>query len=128
MQRRNFLADDGILRCLLDIYVRPFRPLLGNVRIGEDSFDGTLGHARVTIDTSIRIYVKTVRQFMKCFDGADCGAVGVLAVNAQLNNYVGHLEEAPLRNYANCFLFSIERNVNQNSITREREPMLPRGV
>jgi hypothetical protein len=53
-----------------------------HVGVGEDRFDRAFRHARVAIDTGIGVYVKTIRQFMKCFNRTNSCAVGVLAIDA----------------------------------------------
>jgi hypothetical protein len=95
VQGRNLLADYGVLGCFVDIDLRPVRVLFGDVCVGEDRFDRTLRDARVTIDASVGVYIKPIRQFVKCLDRADCGAVCVLTINAHLNNNVGHSMMTP---------------------------------
>jgi hypothetical protein len=51
------------------------------VGVGEDRFYRTLRHTCVTIDASVCIDVKTIGEFMKCFDGTYSCAVGIFAVN-----------------------------------------------
>jgi hypothetical protein len=64
--------------------------VLRHISIGEDCFDGTLRHARIAIDASVGVDVKTIRKLVKCFNRTNGCAVGVLAIDAQFNNYVGH--------------------------------------
>jgi len=82
VQRWNLLTDDRIIWGFVDIDLRPMRVVLGHVGVRENRFDRTLGHARIAIDACVRVDVEAVRQFMECLDGADGGAVGVLAINA----------------------------------------------
>ena len=90
MKGRNLLADDRILWSFVDVDLGPVSVVLRNVRVGEDCFDGTLGNTRITINASIGVDVKTIGQFVKCFNRTNGCAVGVLAIDAQFNNYVGH--------------------------------------
>ena len=52
------------------------------VCVGENGFYRTLRHARIAIDASVGVDVKTIRQFMKCFNMTNGCAVGVLAIDA----------------------------------------------
>src|SRR5690349_4290195 len=61
VQRRDLLANDRILGSFIYIDLRPVSVVLGNVRVGEDRFDRTFRHARITIDASISVDVKTIR-------------------------------------------------------------------
>jgi hypothetical protein len=116
VQRRNLLAEDWIVRSLIDVHLQPISPLLRYVVVGKDCFNRTLWNARVTVDTGISIYVESIRQFVKRFDGTDSSAVCVLAINTRLGNNVSHLREAPLRVLTYCFLFSIEPKVNSKFV------------
>jgi hypothetical protein len=82
MKGGNLLADDRVIRSFVYVDLRPMSIVFGHVGIGEDSFDGALRHARVTVDTGIGVDVKTIGQFMKCFYRTNGCAVGVLAIDA----------------------------------------------
>jgi hypothetical protein len=56
--------------------------LLRHISISEDSFYRALRYARIAIDTSIGVDVKTISQLMKSFYGTNSSAVGVLAIDA----------------------------------------------
>jgi hypothetical protein len=77
-----FLADNWILRSFVYVDLRPMSIVLGYVSIGKDGFDRAFRHARVAIDTGVGVNVKTIRQFMKCFNRTNGCAVGVLAIDA----------------------------------------------
>jgi hypothetical protein len=111
MQSGNLLADDRILRSLVDIDLRPVRIVLGYVRVGKDRFDWTLRHTRIAINASLRIYVKTIGQFVKCLNRTNGSTVSVLAINTRFSYDVGHSGMTPF-DPAKCLL-SIERNVNR---------------
>ena len=82
MQGGNLGADYRIFGSFVDIDLRPMSIVLGHVVIGEDCFHRTLRHARITIDAGVGVNVEAVRQFVKCFDRAHRGTVGIFAVNA----------------------------------------------
>jgi len=44
---------------------------------------------------------------MKCFDWTNCCAVGVFAVDAQFNNYIGHLGSELLSIMANSYSVTV---------------------
>jgi hypothetical protein len=90
VQGRYFLTDYRIVRSFVNIDLCPVSIVFRHVGIREDCFHRTLRHAGITVNASVGINVEAVRQFMKCFDRAYCGTVGIFAVNAQLNNYIGH--------------------------------------
>jgi hypothetical protein len=90
MQGRYLLTDDWIVWSFVNIDLRPVSIVFRNVRVREDGFYRTLRHAGITINTSVGINVEAISQFMKCFDRADGRTIGIFAVNAQLNNYIGH--------------------------------------
>jgi hypothetical protein len=97
MHRGNLLADDGIIWGFFDIDLRPMRVILGDIGVGEDSLNGTFGNTGVAIDAGIRIDIEAVGQFVKRLDGADCGAVSVLAIDTRFRDYIGHLRDAPFK-------------------------------
>jgi hypothetical protein len=82
VQGRNLLADNGILRSLVDVYLSPVSVILRHVRVGKNSFYRTFRNARVAIDARVSINVKTIGQHMKCFNRTNGCAVGVLAIDA----------------------------------------------
>jgi hypothetical protein len=82
MQRRDFLTDYRILRGLINIYLRPMCIVLRDVCISKNCFHRTLGNARIAIDASVGVDIKTIGKFMKCFDRTDSGTISVLTVNA----------------------------------------------
>jgi hypothetical protein len=103
VKSRNFLTDDWILRSFVDVDLRPVRIIFGNIRVREDRFDGTFGNACVAINASVGVDVKTIGQLVKCFNRTNCCAVGVLAIDAQFNNYVGHWGSKLLSMMANSY-------------------------
>jgi hypothetical protein len=111
VQSGVLLADDRIVGSLVDVDLRPVRVVLRYVGVGKNRFDRTLGHTRIAIDASLGVYVKTIRQFVKCFDGTDGSAVSVLAINTRFGDDVGHSGTTPF-DAIKCLL-SIERNVNK---------------
>jgi hypothetical protein len=90
VQRWNLGADHRVVWRLVDIDLGPVCVIFRYVVVGEDCFDRTFRHAGIAVDTSVGVDVETVGQFMKCFDWTDSRTVGVFAINAQLNNYIGH--------------------------------------
>jgi hypothetical protein len=78
----DLLTDDRILRSFVYVDLRPVSIVLGYVSVGKDGFYRAFRHARVTIDTGVGVDVKTIRQFMKCFNRTNGCAVGVLAIDA----------------------------------------------
>jgi hypothetical protein len=82
MKGGNLLTDYWIVWSFVDIDLSPMSIVLWYVGVGEDCLNRTLRDARIAVDAGISINVKTIRQFMKCFDGAHGSAVGILAVNA----------------------------------------------
>ena len=84
------MTDHRIVRRFVDIDLRPLLLVFGHVVVREDCFDRALRNARVAIDARIGIYVEPIGQFMKCFDRANSRAVGIFAINAQLNNDISH--------------------------------------
>jgi hypothetical protein len=56
--------------------------IFGDVVVGEDCLHRTLRYAGVAIDAGIGVNIEAVGQFMKCFNRAHRGAVGIFAVNA----------------------------------------------
>jgi hypothetical protein len=82
MEGGNLRADYRILGSLIDIDLRPVSIVFGHVVVGEDRFHRTFRHTRITIDTSVGVNVEAVRQFVKCFDRAHRGTVGIFTVNA----------------------------------------------
>lgn len=81
MQGRNFRANYRILRSFVDIDLGPVGVVFRDVVIGEYCLDRTLRHAGVTIDTGVGVNVEAIREFVKCFNRADGGTVGIFAVN-----------------------------------------------
>ncbi len=75
------MTNDRIFRSFVDIDLRPMRIVFRYVCVSKDCFYRTLGHAGVAINAGVGVDVEAVRKFMKCFNGADSGAVGILAVN-----------------------------------------------
>ena len=75
------MADDWIVWSFVNIDLRPMRIVLGNVSIGEDCLYRTFRNARIAIDTSVGVDVKTIGKFMKRFHRTHRGAVGIFAIN-----------------------------------------------
>ena len=120
VQGRDLLADDRILRSFIDINLRPMRIVLGHVGISKDCFHRTLRNAGIAIDASVGIDVEAISQFMKCFDRTDSGTVGVLAVDTQFNNHIGHRGSKLLSVMANSYsAASVMSTVNITGQDRE---------
>ena len=81
VQGRDFLANDRVVRSLVNVDLSPVRPLLRHVSVGKDCFDGTLRHAGVAINAGVGVDVETVGQFVKRLDGTDRRAIRVLTIN-----------------------------------------------
>ena len=56
----DLLADNRILGSFVDVDLRPVCVILGHVSVGENCFDRALRYARITIDASVGIDVKTI--------------------------------------------------------------------
>lgn len=84
------MTDDRIVRSFVNVDLRPVSVVLRHVGVRKNCFHRTFRHTGITINACVGINVEAVRQFVKCFDRADGRAVGIFAVNAQLNNYIGH--------------------------------------
>lgn len=82
MEGRDLRANHRIVWSFVDIDLGPVGVVFRNVVIGEDSFHRTLRHTRIAINTGVGVDVEAVRQFMKCFDRAHRGTVGIFTVNA----------------------------------------------
>src|ERR1044072_4492171 len=82
VQGGNLLADDRIIRSFVYVDLGPMSVVLRHISIGKNCFHGTLRHARIAIDASVGIDVKTIRQLMKSFNRTNSCAVGVLAIHA----------------------------------------------
>jgi hypothetical protein len=93
----NFLTDYRIVGGFIDIDLRPVLILFRHVVVGEDCFDRTLRYTRIAIDARVGINIKTVRQFMKCFDRTNGRAVSVLTINTRLSNDVRHFSMTPFK-------------------------------
>src|SRR5687768_17990602 len=106
----NFLADDWVLRSFVYVDLRPMSIVLGHVGVGEDCFDGTFGHARIAIYTGVGVDVKTVGQFMKCFNRTNGCAVGVLAIDRSEE----HTSELQSRLHLVCRLLLEKKNTKKN--------------
>ena len=65
--------------------------------IGEDRFDRAFGQAGVAVDARIRVDQELVRQFVKCLDRADGGAVCIFTVDTRFSNDIGHLSRKLLK-------------------------------
>ena len=81
MQGGNLRADHRIIWSFVDVYLGPVSVVFGYVVIGENCFYRTFGHACITVDASVGVNVEAVGQFVKCFDRAHRGTVGIFAVN-----------------------------------------------
>jgi len=60
MERRDLLANHRVVRRFVNVNLRPVLVLLGHVVVGEDGLDRTLGDARIAIDASIGVDIKTI--------------------------------------------------------------------
>jgi hypothetical protein len=81
VQGGNLGADYRILWSFVYIDLRPVSIVFGHVVVGKDSFDRTLGHARIAIDAGVGVNVETIGEFVKCFDRTHGGTVGIFAIN-----------------------------------------------
>ena len=90
MQGRNLLTDHWKVWRFVDIDLGPVCVVFRHVGVCEYCFYGALGHAGIAINTRISIDIKTIRKLVKSFNRAHRSAVGIFAINAQLNNYIGH--------------------------------------
>ena len=97
------MADDWILWSFVDVDLGPMSVVFRHISIGKNCFDGTLGNARIAIYASVGVDVKTIGQFVKCLNRTNSCAVGVLAIDAQFNNYVGHWGRKLLSMMANSY-------------------------
>ena len=82
VQGGNLLADNRVLWSFVDVDLGPVCVVFRHVGIGKNRFDGTFRNARIAIDASVGIDVKTIGQLMKCFNRTNGCAVGVLAIDA----------------------------------------------
>ena len=82
MQGGNLGADYRIIWGFIDIDLCPVSIVFGHIVIGEDCLHRTLGHAGIAIDAGLGVNVETVGEFVKCFDRAHRGTVGIFTVNA----------------------------------------------
>ena len=90
---------------LLRVDLRPVRPLGGNIGLGEDRFDGTLRHARFTVNAVDRVDIQHHVILPEAFDRADDAAIGVLAIVARLADSVSHTEQI----LSNCHNYAAAR-------------------
>jgi hypothetical protein len=81
MQGRNLLADDWIVRRLVNVDLSPVGVLIRDGGIREDRLHGAFRHARVAIYAGVGVDIETVRQFMERLDRADRRAIRILAIN-----------------------------------------------
>jgi hypothetical protein len=65
-------------------------PFGRHIAFRENSFDGALRHAGVTIDAGLRVYHQHVVVYVKSIDRTNHGAIGVSTVNAGLSHHVRH--------------------------------------
>ncbi len=82
MQRRYLLTDDWIVWSFVNIDLRPMSVVLRNIGVGEDCFHRTFRNARIAIDTSVGVDIKTIGEFVKRFHRTNSRAVGIFAINA----------------------------------------------
>jgi len=111
VQGRYLLTYDRIVWSFVDIDLGPVCVVFRHIGVREDCFHRTLRYASVTINASVGINVEAVSQLVKCFDRANGRTVGIFAINAQLNNYIGHWWNKLLP-IMDKYLFSNEGNVN----------------
>lgn len=88
-QRRLLCADYWIILGFL-VDFEPSKIFLGYRHIRKDRLHRAFRDARVAIDAGVRVNKKPVRQFVKRFNGANCGTVGVFTFDARLGNDIGH--------------------------------------
>ena len=81
---RNLLADDWPIWSFVNIDLGPVCSIAqAHLCPRKDRPQpGTLERKHRNHDTGIGVDVKTISQFMKCFNGTNSGAVGVLAIDA----------------------------------------------
>jgi hypothetical protein len=63
VERRDLLANHWIVRRFVNIELQPIDRLfilIGNIVVGEDGFDRTFGDARIAIDASVSVDIKTI--------------------------------------------------------------------
>src|ERR1041385_3373038 len=65
-------------------------PLGGQIVLRENSFNRTLGDARVAVYAGLRIDNQHVVVEMKRFNGARNSAIGVTTIDARIGNNVSH--------------------------------------
>src|SRR5260370_14618398 len=122
VQRGNFLADHGVVWRFIDIDLRPVLILLRHIVVGKDRLNRTFRNTRVAIDAGVSVNIKTIRQFVKRFDRANRGAVGVLAVNAHFHNNVGHSGMTPFNECIVYYLSSAMSIGNSEIISKCAQP------
>lgn len=102
-QRRLLGAYDRVILGVL-IDLKPWQIFFGYRHVRENSFDRTFGDAGIAIDTGIGVYQEPVGQFVKGFDGANRGTIGVFTFDTGLSNNVGHKIDSGSRLAAAAFL------------------------
>jgi hypothetical protein len=58
--------------------------------VGLDGFDRTLGLTHAAVDALVRVDDEHVGAFIEAVDGANLDAIGVLALDAVLDDHIGH--------------------------------------
>src|ERR1041384_2035167 len=61
VQGGNLLTDDRIIRSFVYVDLGPMSVVLRHISIGKNCFHRTFRHARIAIDASVGIDVKTIR-------------------------------------------------------------------
>src|SRR5215831_16302443 len=89
---RRGLSFDDRLPNLRELGIERCEGLLigGNIILGKDGLDRTLGHAERAIDALIGIDDEKIRALPEAVDRAHVDAVGILAADAALGDDVGH--------------------------------------
>jgi len=67
-------------------------PLVRNVHIRKDGLDRAFRNTQSAVDALHRIDIEDLVALVEAVDRADFDAIGVLAIDAGLADYVGHWE------------------------------------
>ena len=74
----------------LGIQLRESGPFFGQVIFMEDRLDGAFRNTRFAVNALVRMDVEHLFTFVEALYGANNDAIGVLAREARLCNYVSH--------------------------------------
>ena len=91
LNHRIFLfGDDRALRGHFGVEFDKALPILGNVVLVEDCFDGAFGNARFAVNAFVGVNVNDLVAFVKTFDGTDNHAIRVFASETGFADNVCH--------------------------------------